>query len=403
MRKKHAVKSISFVMILVAMTIGGLVGSSTSKADSGSANIIPSPNSSPTADNELESVDCVTESFCMAVGSFSVGSTEQTLVLRWSDDEWTAIPSPNNSVTQDNLKSVSCVSESFCTAVGFFEGGSGPEALAMSWDGSTWTLDPTLIAAPTAYSVLNAVSCVSATFCLAVGSIGASPMQTLILQWDGTTWAQVPSPNTSPSLANSLQGVSCLSPSRCTAVGFHSDGISNLTLALHWDDTSWVQIPTPNPWRGSTPSQNNSLRSISCTSSTACVAVGSYGYLSAGLSLVLTWDGDQWTQVGSPEPAAYRSPLLSVACVTGNACAAVGSFKEFGVESSQPCVVWSGGVWEQQSAPTAGVALNELTGVSCLSASECIGVGYYLSGSVRQTLIMSLSRPDPKAAPVFTG
>ena len=107
--------------------------------------------------------------------------------------------------------------------------------------------------APTAYSVLNAVSCVSATFCLAVGSIGASPMQTLILQWDGTTWVQVPSPNTSSTLANSLLGVSCISPSRCTAVGFHSDGISNLTLALHWDDTSWVQIPTPNPWRGSTP------------------------------------------------------------------------------------------------------------------------------------------------------
>lgn len=391
------------VAVIAVMIFFGTFGLGAANAESSATAIVPSPNSSTILDNSLESVDCVSDSFCVAVGSFNDGATEQTLVLNWDGVSWSTTPSPNNSSTQHHLASVSCVSQSFCMSGGFFSSGTGVEPLTMKWDGSSWTIVPNSLSMPGQFAMLNSISCLSKTFCLAVGSVGQVPMQTLIMTWDGTNWTQIPSPNTSQSLANSLIGASCVTTTFCVAVGFHNDGTSYLTLALTWNGSSWAQVPSPNPWRGTSPSQNNSLRSVSCLTESNCTAVGTYGYLSGGRSLVISWDGSQWLQVESPDPTIYSSPLVSVSCVSDASCAAVGSFKEYGVTLSQPLVVWSGPAWQQQAAPSAGSALNELAGVSCVSASNCFAVGYYQNGSAKQTLIMSLVRPAPIATPTFTG
>ena len=385
---------------LPLLVLGGLAFVLTDRVENASAVIIPSPNSSATLDNQLEAVDCVSSIFCVAVGSFNNGSAEQTLILNWNGTTWSTMQSPNNSNLQHSLRSVACVSDSFCTAVGFYQGGSGLDVLIMNWDGSTWSIAP--VAVP-ASSILSSVSCVSSSFCIAVGNSGQLPMQTLVLKWDGTSWAQIPSPNTSPSLPNSLQGVSCDATSHCFAVGLHNDGNSNLTLSLEWDGTNWSQIPTPNPSRGPAPSQNNSLYDVSCSSNSVCSAVGYFGFLSAGRSLVLQWDGTQWSQVESPEPTGYKSPLFSVSCFSGNLCAAVGTFKDYGVVLSHPFVVWSGNLWEQQPVDDVGIARNELNGVSCYSATNCFAVGFFENLNVKQTLIMDLTRPLPRAKPSFTG
>jgi hypothetical protein len=396
-------KTLSAVVFLALALFIGAIGAGPVGAGSSSTAIVPSPNTSSTLDNSLESIDCVSESFCVAVGSFNDGSAEKSLVLIWDGSNWATTPSPNNSIWQTHLLSVSCVSETFCVAVGFGDSTRLNEPLVMMWDGMTWTIVSSTASSPSSFLALQSVSCFSPTFCLAVGTSGQAPMQTLTMKWDGMTWTQVPSPNTSPSLSNSLRGVSCVTTTMCTAVGFYNNGTSSLTLVLTWNGATWTQVPSPNPWRGTSPSQNNVLQSVSCLSQTMCTAVGSYGYLSGGRSLVLNWDGSQWLQVESPDPTIYQSPLRSVSCLETNRCVAVGSYKEYGVPLSEPLIAWSGAQWLQETTPSAGSSLNQLVSVSCFSDSNCFAVGSYKNGSINQTLIMSLVRPAPIATPTFTG
>ena len=95
--------------------------------------------------------------------------------------------------------------------------------------------------------------------------------QTLIESWNGSVWSIVPSPNTSPTEVNVLLGVSCSSASACTAMGFYnpSNGFDQ-TLIESWNGSAWSIVTSPN----TSPTQNNYLSGVSCSSPAACTAVG---------------------------------------------------------------------------------------------------------------------------------
>jgi hypothetical protein len=121
----------------------------------------------------------------------------------------------------------------------------------------------------------------SATVCTAVGyfynsSSGVDPTSTL--RWNGTSWSIQPFPNPAGATGSGLVGVSCTSSTACTAVGafYNSAGVP-VTLAERWNGTSWSIQPNPAP-AGEKESQ---LNSVSCPSTTNCATVG----YSTGLSL----------------------------------------------------------------------------------------------------------------------
>lgn len=391
------------VVIVLLLAVVGLVRAEPSAAANRTdSTIVPSPNTSAVLDNVLESVDCVSDSFCMAVGHANDGISDRTLVLRWDGDSWSILPSPNASPSQQSLKSVTCESTSFCIAVGFSFGGSGLEALVLLWDGTDWSIVPGLSTAPGTTTSLHSVSCVSTSSCVAVGNIWSGPVsQTLVARWDGAVWTQVSSPNTAPTLNNSLFSVSCVTESFCMAAGNHSDGASSMTLVLEWNGTTWTKVASPSPWRYDSPTQNDGLTSVVCTSTTSCVAVGAFGFNSARTTLVLGWNGVEWTQVDSPDPSIYRSPLSSVSCANESSCAAVGNSRFPEDPLDHALVIWSGSTWIEADTPVDGASV--LSGVSCLSPSSCIGVGHAMTGSVKRTLIMTLTRPEERAVPAFTG
>jgi hypothetical protein len=75
--------------------------------------------------------------------------------------------------------------------------------------------------------------------------------------------------------------------------------------------------------------------------------------------------------------------------------------------------VWNGSVWSIVTSPNAGSA-DALFSVSCVSASDCVAVGYTYTGSAYETLVISLTGPVPpsttttavasdQVAPAFTG
>ncbi len=283
--------------------------------------------------------------------------------------EWDDLDDPVHSRQRSNaasLSGVSCTSATACTAVGVSPGRHAP--LAEAWDGTTWTIQPTPNPNPTgADSFLQGVSCTSATACEAVGvSIGYAsanpPAQNTELAegWDGTTWTIQPIVNPDGGLA----GVSCTSATACIAVG------SGQTLADRWDGTTWTPLTTPSP------GQYANLSGVSCTSATACTAVGGYYNGTNNVTLAERWDGTSWTVQPTPSPGANDN-LTSVSCTSATACTAVGHENNAGIQVTL-AERWDGTSWTIQPTPSLSPnPYNTLLGVSCTSATACVAVGQH--------------------------
>ncbi len=172
-----------------------------------------------------------------------------------------------------------------------------------------------------------------------------------------------------------LFATSCTSSSACTAVGdYENTAGSELTLAERWNGATWrIQI-TPNPpgalW--------TELSSVSCTSARACAAVGYYINRS-GLILTLAeqWNGTRWVVRATPGLGTNRGrALFAISCRSGSACTAVGA----AVTSTGQMVTlaerWDGQRWViEPTVPPAGSEGTQLLAVSCSAANACTAVG----------------------------
>jgi hypothetical protein len=237
---------------------------------------IPSPSGAP--DAELDGVSCVSAVRCTAVGWYITSAqSEVPLAERWNGSTWVvrATPSPAGS-TGVSLSAVSCTQASSCTAVGGYSSGGTGVPLAEYWNGSTWTIQA--IAAPPGAtgSSLDAVSCSSATSCTAAGSYVNSSGDQLSLAeyWNGSTWAIQTTVDPSGSTVIILYGVSCASATSCTTSGFRAStsGKKFLTLAEHWNGSTWAIQATPNP----AGALDSALHGISCAAPGSCTAAGWY-------------------------------------------------------------------------------------------------------------------------------
>lgn len=117
----------------------------------------------------------------------------------------------------------------------------------------------------------------------------------------GTGWVIQPTPIPSGTTTSHLTGVSCTSASACTAVGFYSTSSGSRALAERWNGTSWKIQPTPS---SANPEDFLLLFSVSCTSATSCTAVGSSG----GRPLAERWNGTSWKI--QPTPPSLRARLV---------------------------------------------------------------------------------------------
>ena len=146
-------------------------------------------------------------------------------------------------------------------------------------------------------------------------------------------------------------------------------------------------VPSPNAG-----TSTDHLLSVSCVSATECVAVG-YTIGSAAETLVMVWDGVDWSIVPIPNAGSYDRPLQSVSCVSATECVAVGYTKAGSVWETL-VMVWDGIEWSIVSSPNAGNLGDELFSVSCVSASDCVAVGYTNIGNYAYaTLVLSLTGP----------
>ena len=89
-----------------------------------------------------------------------------------------------------------------------------------------------------------------------------------------------------------LTSVSCTSASACTAVGFYAGSTGGFAaLADRWNGTAWSVQRIAQPPAGWTPL----FSGVSCTAATACTAVGDrYRQDGTRLTLAERWNGTAW-------------------------------------------------------------------------------------------------------------
>ena len=320
------------------------------------------PNAVVVEPGGFNAVSCTSSNACMAVGSLSdTSQTTLPLAEQWDGVTWTVQATANPVVTpgtEASLGAVSCASPTACMAVG--GGLYGIPSLVEWWNGANWKIQST---ASVEGATLDAVSCASDTSCITVGGDGQQPF---VEHWDGTGWTIQPTPLFTgfapplPGFGASLTGVSCTSDTACTAVGSYLNPAIRQALVERWDGTQWAiqTIPTPV---GTTASW---LNAVSCTSATDCTAVGDSDTADTdNIALAEHWDGSAWTI----EPTARSQILLtSVSCAAASSCAAIAA--------ANVLEVWDGSSWSPESLPgvAPGVTLNS---VSCSADGSCTVVG----------------------------
>jgi hypothetical protein len=332
----------------------------------------------------FHAVSCPSAGTCVAVGQHSnrVG-VGVTLAEAWNGTSWHVqyTPSPAGTIGSQ-FKGVSCVSPRACSAVGNYATQSGSNmALAEGWNGTRWRIQATPLPAGAATSSLGGVSCTSASNCVAVGSYNTSTGSPLPFadRWNGTSWSVQPMAAPVGTTYITLTGVSCTSASHCVAVGGYGARTGLLTLAEVWNGTSWHVQQTPNPVNGQGPQ----FSGVSCTSASACTAVGSYSGPRIEQTLAERWDGTNWSLQPTPnQPGAARNELDGVSCTSASTCTAVGlTALSDGVPPTALAMGWDGSGWHIQAVPVpAGSSTSALAGVSCTS-SACTAAGSYFGRS----------------------
>jgi hypothetical protein len=276
-----------------------------------------------------------------------------------------------NPTEHSSLSGVSCPSATDCVAIGRVEGGSG-ETLAEVWKGLSWSRQATPNPSGEVGKIeLNDVACSSEETCEAVGSYTAGGRRgtvSLAEGWKGTSWTIQATPNLEPSEYTPLKNISCSSSSACTAVGYHIVTGVESPLVERWNGSAWAVQSVPLPAETGSAHFND----ISCPSATMCAAAGYYTHGESEGSLFETWNGIQWTIASAPTGMVV---LESISCPSTSECMVIGREASNGRTSAK----WNGSTWTVYSVPAPSGAVREweYLDVSCASANRCTAAGKY--------------------------
>jgi hypothetical protein len=242
----------------------------------------------PSPEGSLQGVAAISSKNVWAVGT----QGHRTLILHWNGSSWKRVPSPNpGGLSNTNaFYAVDALSATRIWAVGEYTHGDVQKTLIARWNGSRWkhVVSPNPVGTSGRnLNVLDGVTALSRSNVWAVGFDGAtsSERNTLIEHWNGRVWKHVASPNPGGSNGSVLDDVAGVSPSDVWAVGSYGTGVSiaHQSLVVRWNGTGWTQVTTPDP--GDFPGPN--LSGVTTTPGGAVWAVGRYFQGGPQLSLAI--------------------------------------------------------------------------------------------------------------------
>ncbi len=361
--------------------------------------------------NLVKSLSCLSTSFCVGVDNAGNALYCTSATACSGSGTWTVTAV---DATNRNLDSVSCATTTGCWAVdasgyafdytGSWSAGAHVDTVAgidavscvddtvssvvlcgavdakgnvLFNNGSTWT--STNVDGTTS---LGSIACMTPSFCMAGDASGYE----LGLLDNGSAASVSTSINATNPGTSYLEGISCptTSPASnlCVIVGFSQASPFEGVIITTTDPT--------NPWSwtlAGTFSQASDLSGVTCingssAASTTCFAVG-YGSDTGsvdkgGVLLQSTNGGSSWTDVSSSiasgnVPGGTVVQLTGVACVSSTECYAVGTGYNPAISADAGVTVYYGGSGWQigRYAATSG----EFTGISCPAASTCFASG----------------------------
>ena len=280
----------------------------------------------------LNAIDCTSSTFCIATGSYYDGSASHSLIEKYNGTNW-SLETPSDPVSSvgSGLYAVDCVSSTFCQAVGSYQAaGGGVYTQIQSYDGTNWTVAATTDPTNTAVNAGSTdIVCLSTTFCQTSGFYRApdSSWHTILRAYDGSSWSTVSLTGPGATDSGTISDVDCSSTTFCQAAGSYYDVIDvQHPLLYAYDGTAWsiTGIPEPSDF------DNGNLGAVSCTSVSRCQTVGIYQD-SDGVyrALVLGYDGSVWSVVSGLDPAGSNfNSLENVDCTSDVACQAVGVYQD---------------------------------------------------------------------------
>ncbi|MFZ1063198.1 MAG: InlB B-repeat-containing protein [Acidimicrobiales bacterium] len=295
---------------------------------------------------EIYALSCTSQTTCVGVGN---DQNDQPIVVEGDPSSWTSADVQEISLggafgNGGSFTSISCVSSPslWCMAVG---SGNNSSALVMDGSPTAWNT-PYVVSPPLGASAeLFGVSCTSSTFCVAVGNDSDASGSPFVIYGDPTSgWTTANSFDSPFATTAGFSSVSCTSATFCVAVG--SDA-NSLPIVVAGD-------PAGASWKNTGPSEVNLstwgpdgfFDGVTCQDQTDCVAVGSVDdqMVIPGEDLPLIFSGDPSTWAANQSdgqaiviPAVYGSGTLNaVSCTAVGTCVGVGSAQD---DNGNPCLL----------------------------------------------------------------
>jgi len=216
-----------------------------------------------------------------------------------------------------------------------------PQTLAEHWNGRSWTQVDTPTPDGTAY--FEGIAATSRDNAWAVGVIGDGPavdgsVDPLIEHWNGQHWTVVPS--NAPGDLGTLGGVAGTGPNNAWVVGYDQSGPGGdyESLILHWNGQQWSEVPSPNP------TGQSDLWRVAAASPDDAWAVG-YTNPNSGApgTAAFHWNGKSWTVTPSVNPpGSGLSMLADIVIISAADAWAVGSYDYW---SATLIEHWNGTKW----------------------------------------------------------
>jgi photosystem II stability/assembly factor-like uncharacterized protein len=187
----------------------------------------------------------------------------------------------------------------------------------------------------------------------------------------GSSWLQG-----GPTNDSGLDSVSCPSTTDCVAVGLNSDSNAPVAAFTSDDGSSWTA--------GAFSRGVHDLLDVSCGSTTHCIAVGQNGLdrcsatgctavgdINSAAVELTTNGGASWTLVASP---LWVHELKAVSCPSATECVAVGNENPSDGGGAAAVYTLDGGrTWYPGLLGT--LQITDLEDVSCPSVRDCVAVG----------------------------
>jgi hypothetical protein len=357
--------------------------------------LVASPNPH-VATNGLSAVFPLAADNAGAVGVFGnvvKHNEDGGLIAHWDGRAWTQVLGPNPQFRNETLTAVHGVGPNDIWAVGGLATAINqlPKVpWALHWNGTAWSEVPVPTGPNPGGTGRGGLRGVAAIASDNVWAVGRSPgITALVVHWDGTTWTEVPV----PTVKTALNALAVVSRTDIWAVGdglVNQDG-SKTALIMHYDGRTWQTMPN----QVSVPSTfvaHNGLKSITALSATDIWAVGSVtDRLSVNQPLIQHYDGKTWTRVAAAPapPNSTHYSLSGVAAVSATDIYAVGGVSFNDLTEASIVEHWNGQAWSRVTVPHSAAADDGLNGVAVTPGGSPIwAVGQSFDTNSRRTLIL---------------